>query len=211
MWVRRGVTVWRAPPASSLPRPQRPIPGRWLVPEPPPGRDRPICVPALRGGQLRAPSPPAVAPQAGRGFKTSFQKRVSGRALRPPPAPSPARFRRARRGVQFKRPTCPRTPSFARRWSVRVPDRITPSPQCSSPAFLKNEWDPPSAPAPPPVTASRAAARRPPTHHATRTARVRVLAVPVGRCWLFQDFSLRRLLPGAARSDVLLILLLRSY
>ena len=30
---------------------------------------------------------------------------------------------------------------------------------------------------------------------------MRVLAVPVGRRWLFQDFSLRRLLPGAARSD----------
>ena len=74
------------------------------------------------------------------------------------------------------------------------------------PRVLKNEWDPPSAPAPPPVTASRAAARRPPTHHATRTARVRVLAVPVGRCWLFQDFSLRRLLPGAARSDLRIIL-----
>ena len=87
MWVRRGVTVWRGPPASSLPRPPRPIPGRWLVPEPPPGRDRPICDAALRRGQFRAPSPPVVAPQAERGFKTSFRKRVSRRALRPPPSP----------------------------------------------------------------------------------------------------------------------------
>ena len=67
------------------------------------------------------------------------------------------------------------------------------------PRVFEKRADPPSAPAPPPVTASRVAARRPPTHHATRTARMRVLAVPVGRRWLFQDFSLRRLLPGAAR------------
>ena len=68
------------------------------------------------------------------------------------------------------------------------------------PRVFEKRADPPLAPAPPPVTASRVAARRPPTHHATRTARMRVLAVPVGRRWLFQDFSLRRLLPGAARS-----------
>jgi hypothetical protein len=80
------------------------------------------------------------------------------------------------------------------------------------PRVFEKRADPPSAPAPPPVTASRVAARRPPTHHATRTARMRVLAVPVGRRWLFQDFSLRRLLPGAARSvDMGTILLLFAF
>ena len=72
MWVRRGVTVWRDPPASSLPRPPRPILGRWLVPEPPPGRDRPVCDPALHGEV--SSGRPARPRRRHRWFKTSFQK-----------------------------------------------------------------------------------------------------------------------------------------
>ena len=122
-----------------------PIPGRWLVPEPPAGRDRPICVPAMRGGQLRALSPPAVAPQAGRGFKTSFQKRVSGRALRPPPAPSPALFRRARRGVQKTADMSSHT-EFRAQFGSLSPGSYYSISAMLEPRVLKNEWDPPSAP-----------------------------------------------------------------
>ncbi len=84
MWVRRGVTVWRAPPASSLPRPPRPILGRWLVPEPPPGRDRPVCDPALHGEV--SSGRPARPRRRHRWFKTSFQK-TGGKRARSSAAP----------------------------------------------------------------------------------------------------------------------------
>ena len=114
------------PSSLEPPSPPRPVPGRWLVPEPPPCCDRLMRNIVLRGSQFRAPSPPAGAPQAGRWFKTSFQKIRAGqrRALRPPPAPSPACFRRSRRGGQFIRLTCPRAPSFAGRWSVWSRGRV---------------------------------------------------------------------------------------
>ena len=44
------------PSSLEPPSPPRPIPGRWLVPEPPPGRDRPICTPALREGSVGRPA-----------------------------------------------------------------------------------------------------------------------------------------------------------
>ena len=53
----------------------------------------------------------------------------------------------------------------------------------------------------PPVAAPRTAARRLLAPRASRMARARAPAAPVGRSWLFQYFSLRRLLPGAPRSD----------
>ena len=46
-----------------------------------------------------------------------------------------------------------------------------------------------SGPLAPPVSPPPATARGPPTPRAPRTAAGGVLAVPVGRCWLFQDFS----------------------
>lgn len=51
----------------------------------------------------------------------------------------------------------------------------------------------------PPVAAPRAAARRLLAPRASRMARARAPAAPVRRYWLFQYFSLRRLLPGAPR------------
>ena len=68
------------PSSLEPPSPPRPISGRWLVPEPPPGRDRPMRNPALRGSQFRAPSPPAAAPQAWRRFKTSLKKTGGSKA-----------------------------------------------------------------------------------------------------------------------------------
>ena len=139
------------PSILEAPSPPRPIPRRWLVPDPPSGRDRPMRNAALRGSQFRAPIPTAAARHAGRWFKTSFKKKAGQRrALRPPPAPIPARYRRSRPGGQFIRPTCPRAPSFAGRWSVWSRVVLLHLSQCLPPPRVsKNERSPPSAPARP--------------------------------------------------------------
>ena len=155
--------------------------------------------PAFRKSRCRATSPPVVAPQVRRQSEALITGRekvvLFGRPLRR------SRHESADRdaGVSLYGQHVP-TPRVSRaggQFEFRV---VLLHLRNACPSRFLQTSGVLSGPLAPPVSPPPAAARGPPTPRAPRTARACVLAVPMGRCWLFQDFSLRRLLPGAARS-----------